>query len=89
MRTRVRALGVGGLIAAAGVAGCATQKSADVWHIRANPTPELSTLHERPADIYNNLALVNNENWRMFWSDLGRAMLLNRPSRLTPEPMPR
>lgn len=57
--------------------------------IRASLTPELMTLHQRPVDVDNQFAIMANENWRMFWSDLARATYTDRPSRLTPEPVPR
>lgn len=77
-----------GLAAVASLAACSTT-SADPMTIRADPTPELMTLYERPSDVANNLAIMVNENRRMFWEDLGRALYWDRPSRLTPEPMPR
>ncbi len=61
---------------------------ADANKIRNNPTPELATLYERPADVRNNLALQHNANLRMARQDMGRFWLLDRPSRLTPEPVP-
>jgi hypothetical protein len=57
--------------------------------IRSDLTPELDTLYQRSADIDNALTLMDDENWRMFNEDLGRAFYVNRPSRLTPEPVPR
>jgi hypothetical protein len=56
--------------------------------IRHNLTPELSNLEDRPVDVDNSWALSCNENWRMFVSDFQRAALIDRPSRLTPEPLP-
>jgi len=76
------------LAGAATLGGCAT-RSTYLESIRLNPTPELMTLYERPVDVGNNIALMRNENWRMFWEDLGRAWYWDRPSRLTPETMPR
>lgn len=66
--------------------GCETTREDD---IRADLTPELETLHERQADMDNSWTLMMDENGRMFMQDLGRAFYTNRPSRLTPEPMPR
>lgn len=67
-------------------AGCTTTRDED---IRADLTPELETLHERQADMDNSWTLMLDENGRMFIQDLGRFWYVNRPSRLTPEPMPR
>ena len=51
-------------------------------------TPELMTLSERPVDVDRILAVQSNTNWRLFWADWGRALLLDPPSRLTPKPTP-
>ena len=67
-------------------AGCTTTR---LDEIRADLTPELETLHERLDDMDISGALMADENGRMFMQDLGRAFYTNRPSRLTPEPMPR
>lgn len=55
---------------------------------RTDPTPELQTLSQRPADVNNRINIVENTNWRMFNQDLGRAFFYDRPSRLTPGPVP-
>mgnify|MGYP000001381065 CR=1 FL=1 len=56
--------------------------------VRGNLSPNLSTLHQRPVDVGNMVALTNDTNGRMVWADYFRAAHLDRPSRLTPEPMP-
>jgi hypothetical protein len=56
--------------------------------VRHNLTPELSTMSDRPVDVDNTWALTCDENWRMFVSDFQRGALIDRPSRLTPEPIP-
>lgn len=66
--------------------GCSSSKASQV---RNNLTPEMQTLHERPDDVKNHLAIYFNESERMFWQDLGRAWYTDRPSRLTPERIPR
>lgn len=86
MKAIAKCLGVAGLAAA--MVGC-NATSPDPMTVRADPTPELLTLYERPSDVANNLAIMSNENVRMFWEDWGRALYWDRPSRLTPEPMPR
>lgn len=73
-------------LAAAGLAvagGCTTDDQ-----VRRNLTPELQTLTQRPADVKNGMALTSNENWRMFWEDLGRVWLFDKPSSLSPTPIP-
>jgi hypothetical protein len=76
---------------AAMLAGCAGSDTSAVRYasIRDNPTPELDTLYQRPVEIDNRLTLTTDENLRMFVEDLGRMWLLDRPSRLTREPVPR
>jgi len=74
--------------ALATLVGCSATSS-DPMAIRLDPTPELGTLYERPSDVANNLAIMVNENERMIWEDLGRALYWDRPSRLTPELLPR
>ena len=66
--------------------GCSSSKNSQV---RNNLTPEMKTLYQRPDDVKNDLAIYFNESERMFWQDLGRAWYTDRPSRLTPEPIPR
>ena len=76
---------------AALLAGCAGSDTAAARYaaVRDNPTPELDTLHQRPVEIDNKMALTFDENWRMFTQDLGRFWYTDRPSRLTREPVPR
>lgn len=76
---------------AVGVAasGCGSSKDKRVGAIRSDLTPEMKTLHNRPDDVRNSLAIYYNEMERMMWQDLGRAFYTDRPSRLTPEPVPR
>ncbi len=57
--------------------------------LRSNPTPELVTLYQRPVDVDNAMAIMSDENWRMFTQDLGRVFYTDRPSRLTREQVPR
>ncbi|MFZ4429006.1 MAG: hypothetical protein ACOYPS_01500 [Phycisphaerales bacterium] len=67
--------------------GCSSSdpKHASVVH---NLTPELLTLNERPADAQNTTSLTWNAGNRMFWNDIQRATLTDRPSRLSRHPVP-
>jgi hypothetical protein len=56
--------------------------------IRSNPSPNISTLSQRPQDVSNAMTVTFDEDLRMFNEDLGRAFYTDRPSRLTKEPMP-
>lgn len=92
MRTRTSSLVVACLLAAgaASLGGCASDTAAarDA-QVRANLTPELYTLYQRPIDADNRIALTLDENLRMANEDLGRFWLLDRPSRLAREKIPR
>lgn len=51
-------------------------------------TPELLTLEERPVDVDVAVSRTFDMNWRMMYEDLGRVFLTDRPSRLSPMPIP-
>jgi hypothetical protein len=67
------------LLVGSALTGCGT---------RHNLTPELMNLSDRPVDVDNTWALTANTNWRMLVGDFQRGALIDRPSRLTPEPIP-
>jgi hypothetical protein len=52
-----------------------------------NVTPEMSTLSQTFMEVDVDLAMVDNQNNRMFEDDLGRVWYTNRPSRLSPLPV--
>jgi hypothetical protein len=81
---------VGCLLVAGSLGGCSSNTAAarDA-QVRANITPELYTLHQRPIDADNRVALTMDENLRMANEDLGRVFLFDRPSRLARERIPR
>lgn len=64
--------------------GCSRQAN-----IRRNPTPELYTLTGRYVDHQNDFALMWDENMRMLAQDWARFWYVDRPSRLTQEPIAR
>ena len=64
--------------------GCAPTNRNDIV---TNLTPELQGLHERPSDVYGNMAVTHNSNIRMISDDLGRVFMTNRPSTLSPFPI--
>ena len=71
-----------------GLGACSTDLFSRHAAIRNSPTPELETLYQRSVDISNAWTIMDDENWRMFTQDLGRAFYTDRPSRLTREPIP-
>lgn len=74
--------------ACAGLSACgSTGKYPGHSEVSSDLTPDLMGLYTRPIDKNNNYTLSTNANWRMFWDDLGRASLLDRPSHLTAVPL--
>lgn len=91
MRTR-RVIGVLVTVGAAlAFGGCQSQTVSErlASEYQMNPSPELDTLHERPIDISNRMAITTDENLRMLNADLGRVFLFERQSRLSPFPITR
>lgn len=85
-------------LAAAALTGCSTNtlETYDLENdlgpahdLRYDPSPEVYTLHQRPSDMRNEVGLMYDENVRMMRQDFHRAFFLDRPSRLTREPVPR
>ena len=66
--------------------GCSSSQST-IDQIYEDPTPMLDTSGRTGFEINNRLVINRETNFRMVLDDLGRAMLLNRPSRLTPRPV--
>ena len=59
------------------------------WNaIKRDLTPELLTMTQRPVDGEVVIARTFNLEFRQFWEDWGRALLLDRPPRLSPRPIP-
>ncbi len=84
-----RLLLVVGIVALTGVgllSGCCCTGDDRLDEVRADPSPNIDTLYQRPEDVDNAMTVTLDENGRMFWQDLGRVWLLDRPSRLTREP---
>ena len=76
-------------IAVSGLVGCASSPSArrDA-QVRANVTPELETLSQRPIDVSNTQVVTEDENWRMLNEDWNNFWLLDHSSRLSRWRMP-
>lgn len=66
------------------LSGCAGSRTAKY---RSNPTPELDTLSMTRNEIDNRLTVTNDTNSRMITRDIGYVWMLDRPSRLTPQPV--
>lgn len=72
------------------VGGCNSNTAAGRdARVRANLTPELSTLSQRPIEVDNRMTLSMDENLRLANEDLIRMWLLDRPSRLSRARVPR
>lgn len=55
---------------------------------QSNPSPELSSLTRATEQSDNHLATVSDLNLRQIPDDLAAIFLLDRPSHLTPYPVP-
>lgn len=86
-----RALAALSTLAAVALMGCeaSTPSGRLAADLRSDPSPGMDTLYQREVDIDNSIAITNDTNLRMLNQDLGRLFLLDRPSRLTPERLPR
>lgn len=77
------------VVAVAGLAGCSSGPLAKRdAQVRAQTSPELETLSQRPIDVSNTQTLVSDENLRMANEDMNRLWLMDRPSRLARWRMP-
>lgn len=55
---------------------------------RMFPTPGVPSLSASGVEDGNRALITTNTNLRAMKSDLGRLLLMDRPSRLSPQPMP-
>ena len=67
------------------LSGCRSGTTAAIYH---DPTPAIDTLSETDFEVKNSLVITRENNFRMVWEDLGRLWLVDRPSRLSPKPIP-
>ena len=74
------------ICASTALSGCA--RSTRTGAIRARPAPELKSLAGTRADMKNHWATTRSTNLRMLNDSLGRALYLDRPTRLHPGPIP-
>lgn len=72
-RAAVGILALGGLMALSACAG---------GGYRANPTPEMATLSNTKAEMYNKTTVTFDTNLSAIWEDAARFMLVDRPSLL-------
>lgn len=54
---------------------------------RADATPDVDTLSQSHEEIENMATVMRDENLRAMNGDIGRFLMFNRPSRLTPHPV--
>jgi len=72
------------VVAAAGLlGGCSSTRDETLW----NPAPPEMGPTTTTDEVNNGMSHTNNTNWRLFWDDMGRFWLFDRPSRLTPYPV--
>lgn len=67
--------------------GCNNKPNVRYKHLTGDLTPEMKGLSERPTDDHSAFANASNQNLRMMWDDIGRALYLDTPSRLHPYPV--
>ena len=69
--------------------GCGNKNPENVGykHVTNHLTPEMKGLSETHTDDHTAFRTTSNQNWRLFWDDLGRALLLDTPSHSTPMPV--
>lgn len=94
MRTNRRTIAALALaVVAAGSVGCSSSSgprhAGDIDSIRSNPSPAMHTLAGRKTDAYNRRTVSVDTTLRMFTEDLERAIMIDRPSRLTMYPTTR
>ena len=85
MRIRVRTI-VLALLGAC-IAGCGSKDPVSYHSIQKHPTPELSSIADRPDDVSRHTAIARNQNLRMFWDDVTRMWMIDQPSQLSPYPI--
>lgn len=90
MKKRVATAVLGlSVIAIAGCGGGGEEKQVNYkTEIRSVPAPKLRTLSQRREDTKNETVLTLDTNARARWAEIRRLLFLDRPSKLTPEPMP-
>lgn len=67
--------------------GCGTSNK-QLASIRSNQTPALDSLDMRYVDMANRRHLGHDTNFRNLRGTMSRALFFDRPSRLTPHPVP-
>lgn len=89
MRRRTLALILASLmLAPTGVALSGCSSSSRLGAIRHRPAPELHSLASTRHERRNNWATVRGTNNRNIRDALGRALYVDRPTRLTPSSIP-
>jgi outer membrane murein-binding lipoprotein Lpp len=86
---RLAAAACVGAVALASLVAGGCSKGGRVDGYRLNPTPNVDTLSESPDEIANKTTATFDTNFRALTEDTARALFLDRPSRLTPKPVPR
>ena len=84
MRAALLCAGIG-VVCGGMLGGCRSDK--DYYNYRSisgNLTPELQGISERQVDVDRNLAVNQNADIRLMWSDLGRGLVHRQPQH--PEP---
>lgn len=82
----VSVVGVASLLVLVG--GCASSRSEELLgEARFSPAPGMANLQQTEDQAENAAFITFDHNWRAARSDLGRFLLVDKPSRLGPEPI--
>jgi len=58
------------------------------WKYRLNPSPEVRTTALTTDEVFNKTTVTFDTQFRLFLEDFSRLTLTDRPTRMTPRPMP-
>ncbi|TVQ32076.1 MAG: hypothetical protein EA376_07060 [Phycisphaeraceae bacterium] len=75
---------------ATGLAGAMllTTGCGGAWGYRLNPSPEVRTTALTTDEVFNKTTITFDTQFRLFLEDFSRLTLTDRPTRMTPRPMP-
>jgi hypothetical protein len=80
------ALGIVALSGTCLLSGCFFTGNDRLDEVRYDPSPNIDTMSQRSEDVDNAMTVSMDENGRMFWEDMGRLWMVDRPSRLSKGP---
>lgn len=85
-RSCLRAIAAGSLLAAAGA--CVGCSGGPVDGYRLDPTPSAMTMSENGNEVANLTTTTFDTNFREMNEDVARLLLIDKPTLLSPKPVP-